>query len=503
MNEDEAVAAEVGAVVAGRYRLEHVLERGAMSLKWRARDEALGRPVAVKEVHFPADVSEEGMCEHIISETRKLVQLDHHGVVPVYDVRAERGRCFIVMQLIDGRSLAEEIDFFGPLPPVQVAAIGLQLLDVLAAAHRVGLVHRSLDPSNVLLAADDRVLLTDFGITVDHEARKLTSTYQMAVAPVYWSPEQLQGEAGGPPADIWSLGATLYAALETQPPFAARTAAGTVAAVLNDDVVPPLVSGPLREALLGMMRKAPGARLQPATIHSLLHETAHVRAETPALSTHASALVPASVMAPAFTWAAAEERGTRSPWLSRALLIAASVLVVLVAVVIVAYPFGAGTPSADPEPPGSPSGTGVTELSVPSPFESQALFEFNRDLVQPSDCRTAAAGEFPVLEKLPDLETLFCEASGREVRLFRKESADELPAERQLYINGAIDGSVRRLPRAPSGPPGLFDGRHFTFSHASDLKARVYWDSVSCSCGGVIVGRDDDVRATVNFWLDR
>ena len=281
-----------------------------MGQVWEARDELLARTVAIKEVRFPPDVPEEEraqMGERTMREARLTARLSHRGIVTIYDVVSVEGRPWIVMELVRAPSLADRIDAEGPLPQRAVAKIGLQLLDALAVAHREGIVHRDVKPSNVLLA-DDRVVLTDFGIATSESDATLTSTGLLIGSPTYMSPERLRGEGIGPAADMWSVGATLYAALEAGPPFRATTTMGTITAVLVDDPRPPRATGALRAAVLGMLEKNVESRLTCSEAADLLREaaedligTAAVSPDTPVSPIHAP-----PVMAPVVTWERSE-----------------------------------------------------------------------------------------------------------------------------------------------------------------------------------------------------
>jgi serine/threonine protein kinase len=209
------------------------------------------------------------------------------------------------MELVRAPSLARHVDEHGPLPPTQVAEIGLQLLDALAVAHDEGIVHRDVKPSNVLLAPH-RVVLTDFGIATSESDTTLTSTGLLIGSPTYMSPERLRGEGIGPPADIWSLGATLYAALEGQPPFRATTTMGTITAVLVDSPAPLHIAGQLGEAVLGMLDKDVATRLTGDQAAELLRASLEP-GDSPVAVPQASAVeteagVQAPVMAPVVTW---------------------------------------------------------------------------------------------------------------------------------------------------------------------------------------------------------
>ncbi len=247
-----------------------------MGQVWRAHDITLDRAVAVKEILFPSGVAEEernDLRARMMREARLTARLSHPGIATTFDVVLHDDRPFIVMELVDAVSLSEEIKRLGPLAPGRVAVIGVNLLDALETAHRQGIIHRDVKPSNVLLSPDSRVILTDFGIATSDTDPALTATGLLVGSPTYMSPERLRGETTGPPADIWSLGATLYSAVEGAPPFRADTTMGTITSVLTDEVPVPTVSGPLRDVLLGMLHKDPRMRFSSAQVRSGLEAT--------------------------------------------------------------------------------------------------------------------------------------------------------------------------------------------------------------------------------------
>ena len=248
------------SLLAGRYRLAYVLGSGGMGRVWRAYDETLHRPVAVKEVHLADDLSareREALSERTMREARLTAQLNHPGVVATYDAVVEHERPFIVMELVAATNLADRVAEDGPLPAHEVGRVGSRLVEALAAAHRQGIAHRDVKPSNVLLADDGRVLLGDFGIATRDSDPSLTATGLLVGSPAYMAPERLRSERAGFAADVWSLGATLYTALEGGPPFRAETTIGTITAIMTDEIVPPRVEGPLADAVLGMLVKDP------------------------------------------------------------------------------------------------------------------------------------------------------------------------------------------------------------------------------------------------------
>ena len=262
-------------LLADRYRLESILGRGGMGQVWRGFDEVLRRAVAVKEVRFPAGIAaseRDALCARMLREARLTARLNHPNVTTTYDVVEHNGQPYIVMELVEATSLSDEIEQNGPLTPQRTAEIGLELLKALAAAHRLGIVHRDVKPSNVLLANDGRVVLTDFGIATSETDPSLTSTGLVIGSPTYMSPERLRGERTGAPADIWSLGATLYSAVQGLPPFSAPTTMGMITAVLTNDVPPPKGPAPLQSALLGMLEKDPDRRLEGEQVRGLLRQ---------------------------------------------------------------------------------------------------------------------------------------------------------------------------------------------------------------------------------------
>jgi eukaryotic-like serine/threonine-protein kinase len=270
------------APLAGRYRLDTVLGDGGMGRVWEGYDETLGRPVAVKEVRFPRDITEQeqhSLSERTMREARLTAQLNHPAVVTTYDAVVEDDRPFIVMELVPSVSLAEHLTRNGPLAPDQAAEIALPVLDALATAHSHGIVHRDVKPSNVLLADDGRVMLSDFGIATHESDPSLTTTGILVGSPAFMSPERLRGERSGPPADVWSLGATLYTALEGHPPFRAETTMGTITKIVSDDVPPPRAGGAVADAALGMLVKDPARRLRLDQVRTLLLRETEVPAE--------------------------------------------------------------------------------------------------------------------------------------------------------------------------------------------------------------------------------
>ena len=271
-----AEAQREGRRIASRYHLLEPIGRGGMGIVWRAHDELLDREVAVKEVRY-ADMlgedNQEDFNRRTKREARAAGRLTHPNVVVVHDVVEEDGRPWIVMQLVESRSLGKVLRQDGPLPPERVAEIGLQVLEALRAAHAQGVLHRDVKPENVLLADDGRVVLTDFGIATLEAETALTMT-GIAGTPAFIPPERIKGGSAQRESDLWSLGATLYAAVEGRPPHDRGGALPTMHAVLNDEPEPPVHAGRLAPVLEGLLRKDPDLRMSYEEAAPLLREVA-------------------------------------------------------------------------------------------------------------------------------------------------------------------------------------------------------------------------------------
>ncbi|MFD9130006.1 serine/threonine-protein kinase [Kitasatospora sp. NPDC059571] len=263
----------IGRLLAGRYRLSDVLGRGGMGTVWRAEDEMLGRVVAVKELRMHGGVDEEEKHRLIVRtlrEAKATARIRHRAAVTVFDVVEEDERPWIVMELVESRSLADVIAEEGPLAPARAAAIALDVLGVLDAAHALGILHRDVKPSNVLIGDDGRVVLTDFGIASVEGDTSVTSTGMLVGAPSYISPERARGRKPGPPADLWSLGGTLYSMVEGRPPYDRGSALATLTAVMTEDLPEPANAGPLRPVIERLLEKDPELRLDASTTRSML-----------------------------------------------------------------------------------------------------------------------------------------------------------------------------------------------------------------------------------------
>ncbi|MEV0637107.1 protein kinase [Streptomyces sp. NPDC050619] len=251
-------------LISGRYRLLSPLGEGGMGTVWRARDEVLHREVAVKEVRAPAGLPTpevERLYARLEREAWAAARVANRNVVTVYDVATDGGRPWIVMELVRGVSLADQLEAEGPMPPQRAAHIGAEVLSALRAAHAAGVLHRDVKPANVLMSNDGRVVLTDFGIATVEGSSALTMTGEVIGSPEFLAPERALGRTPGPESDLWSLGVLLYAAVEGSSPFRHSTPLSTLRAIVDEELPPPHRAGPLTPVIEGLLRKDPAERL--------------------------------------------------------------------------------------------------------------------------------------------------------------------------------------------------------------------------------------------------
>ena len=236
-------APEPERLIAGRYQLRSVIGRGGMGAVWRAHDELLNRDVAVKEIIWPPQLNpgdRETARRRAVREAQLAARLRHPNVVSVYDIVEEGDRTAIVMELVPYPSLRDILAEDGPLSPAQAARVGLGVLAALQAAHEAGVVHRDVKPANILLGPGDRVVLTDFGIAKAVDSSALTMSGVLIGSPSYLAPERAKGESSDAAADLWALGASLYAAVEGRPPFDREGGVlVSMTAVVTDEPDPP------------------------------------------------------------------------------------------------------------------------------------------------------------------------------------------------------------------------------------------------------------------------
>ncbi|MCD0443787.1 serine/threonine protein kinase [Glycomyces sp. A-F 0318] len=262
-----------GDLVADRYQLVDLVGKGGNGSVWRAHDMVLRREVALKEVFLPPDLPPAERAQ-LIDRSRREAQiaagLSHPSVIRVFDVVEHLGLPWIVMELLQARSLAEILTQDGPLPPRVVAKIGLALVGALQAAHDAGIIHRDVKPGNVLISTDGRCVLSDFGAAQMHQMSGGTTPGKVLGSAHYIAPERAVGHPAAPASDVFSLGVTLYAAVEGRPPFDRGDAVSTMRAVVQEPPESPRHAGPLTPLLGGMLAKDPQQRAPLAQVREEL-----------------------------------------------------------------------------------------------------------------------------------------------------------------------------------------------------------------------------------------
>ncbi|WP_306368372.1 serine/threonine-protein kinase [Nocardiopsis sp. CC223A] len=267
--------ADSGRLLANRYRLDEVIGAGGMGRVWKGSDTLLDRPVAVKELTTPPNLPAhevEVLRTRMLREARSAAQLSHPSIITVFDVAEEDGRPWIVMQLVSGSSLGDVIREGGVLPVARVADIGEQMAAGLSEAHASGIVHRDVKPGNVLIDDKGRAVLTDFGIAHLDGSTHLTSTGLLIGSPSYLAPEIAHGHSATPASDVWSLGITLFQALEGTLPFDRPTPVATLTAIVTQELPAPVNAGPLAPLLRELCAKKPEERPDIDTVRARLRE---------------------------------------------------------------------------------------------------------------------------------------------------------------------------------------------------------------------------------------
>jgi serine/threonine protein kinase len=289
-----------------------------MGVLWAAHDQTLGRDVAIKEVGLRTDLSPAQtprLRERALREARAAARVTHPCAVTVYDIVEADGRPWIVMELLSPRTLADVLAEDGTLAPAAVARLGLDLLDALTAAHAAGVVHRDVKPGNVVFA-DGRAVLVDFGIATVGDDPTVTAAGILLGSPAFMAPERARGEEPTPASDLWSLGATLFSAVEGQPPFRRDGHLPTLAAVLTQDAPPAVHAGPLRPVLAALLAREPADRPTAEQAHALLVAAARdvpIEPEPGASVSVATMAMPALVFYPAVTDTVEAPPPTSSP----------------------------------------------------------------------------------------------------------------------------------------------------------------------------------------------
>ncbi|WP_394438280.1 serine/threonine-protein kinase [Streptomyces sp. SGAir0957] len=295
-----------GQLLAGRYRLGESIGRGGMGRVWSAHDEVLHRKVAVKELTAAQWVSEADravLLARTQTEARAAARINHPAVVTVHDVLEHDDRPWIVMELVEGPSLADAVKEHGRIVPAEAARIGLWTLRALRAAHRAGVLHRDVKPGNVLLAKDGRVKLTDFGIAQVEGDSTITRTGEIVGSVDYLAPERVSGSEPGPASDLWGLGATLYTAVQGVSPFRRTSPISTMQAVIEEEPEVPGHAGAMGPVISALLRKDPAARPTADEAELMLAEAAEGRSAGAAQAyvptrVHTQTHIPAPAPAP-------------------------------------------------------------------------------------------------------------------------------------------------------------------------------------------------------------
>ncbi|MFI9009645.1 serine/threonine-protein kinase [Actinosynnema sp. NPDC053489] len=264
-------------VIAGRYTLLAELGRGGMGVVWRAQDNVIGRQVAIKELHLPDGIAPEErrvLEERVLREARTAGRLNDPAVVTVFDVVAEHGMTYIVMELVEAATLSSLISAHGPMPQDRVVSMAIQALSALDSAHQAGIVHRDVKPGNLMVTPNGRVKLTDFGIAQAVDDPRLTTSGSLIGSPAYMSPERIHGNEATPASDLWALGATLCYAVEGANPYERSTTASTLHAIMTEMPRLTRAHGALGAVITGLMMPDPNARLTGPQARAMLERAA-------------------------------------------------------------------------------------------------------------------------------------------------------------------------------------------------------------------------------------
>ncbi|WP_433265668.1 serine/threonine-protein kinase [Actinosynnema sp. CS-041913] len=359
--------------LGGRYRLGERIGAGAMGIVWRAHDPVLDREVAVKQLRWPdlAPAEAEVAKARAMREARNAARLHHPHAITVFDVVVQDDRPWLVMEYLSARSLSELLAEQGPLSPAEAARICGHVAQALAAAHAAGIAHRDVKPSNVLIGHDGAVKLTDFGISRATGDGTLTESGMITGTPAYLAPEVARGEVPGRAADVFSLGATLYAATEGRSPYGTSdNSLALIYRAANGEIEPPTRAGPLTAVLTRLLAVDPAQRPTAADTARLLANP-HPQPNRPA-NPHPNR--PAD--------------RPRPGWLAPA--VAAAILLVVVGTITavslnspsagVSGPTSTSTPTSTPTsaPTSAPTSTPVQPGEYPDEYTEEQVGEFVR-----------------------------------------------------------------------------------------------------------------------------
>jgi eukaryotic-like serine/threonine-protein kinase len=367
-------------LVADRYQLRDQLGLGGMGRVWLARDEMLDRDVAIKEVAPPPRLSPEEavLLRNLINrEARAAARINHPNVVKIFDVLQTENWPWLIMEYVPSMSLQKVVQHNGPLPPVEVAKIGLAVLEGLTAAHDSGVLHRDVKPDNVLLADDGRVMLTDFGLASLDTDGNATHSSTLGT-PQYVAPERARHGTSSREADLWSLGATLYAAVEGRTPYGRESVLETLSALAMDPPDPMRLAGPLEPVIAGLLQRDPARRTHPVHLAIQLQAVIEggaaplrflpAQAAPPRLPVASSPGLAASPRLRAISTPAVPPEHPH--WRGRLVLASAGALtlVAVVGLAVMANKFG-----GSPQVPGTPSAARSALVCENTPTEAAAI----------------------------------------------------------------------------------------------------------------------------------
>lgn len=383
-------------IVDGRFELESRLGGGGMGTVWRAQDLLLHRYVAVKEVRPPdIDLAEydpaaaEMLRQRVLREARALARVEHPNVVTIHHIvdGGEGTYPWLVMELVQGGSLADRLAR-GPMAPAEAARLGRGVLDALNAAHEAGVQHRDVKPANVLLRTDGRPVLTDFGIAAIRDATALTATGSIIGTPDYMAPERVSGHSGGPSADLWSLAMMLYVAVEGYHPLQRGTTLATLAAVLQEDVPPPVRAGSLTPVLSCVLVRDPEARPDAGTVGRMLDVAAAQPEDRRPETTSYRIAPPAPPSLPPTDGMQVTGSRRRPPKRNRGVTVASSVVGVVLIGTLAWKVLPGGNENNGST--GSAGATGQTQQTTPTVSASESNTAVKtQDMLTPSGIRTA------------------------------------------------------------------------------------------------------------------
>lgn len=501
-------------VIAGRYRLEARIGRGGMGVVWRATDQLLGRQVAVKEIPLDETLSAEDarlQRERTLREAGAVARLNHPHIMVVHDVVEQDERPYIVMELIDGGSLADRISADGPVDAAEAARIGADLLSALRAAHAAGVLHRDIKPANVLVeSGTGRVVLTDFGIAQVAGATTLTETGSFVGSPEYTAPERMSGVRTGPEADLWSLGALLCTALSGESPFRRDSLGGILHAVVIDEIRPPAQAAPLLPVVRGLLERDPERRLDAVEAERMLRafrdtgrtppRRAPERAYTPTQRDVPLRRSAAGRLLPPRRSPAPEPSGGGGPVAparSRRGVLTAALLVAVMAgagasaaVLLSDRGEGGGRTDAGSSAPGTPA-SGTTATAGPAPGATRPSASSATRPSAPVATLPSAPSGYRVAEdpagfalavpegftRQPQGERVFYLSAGETFRIGVKVT-DPQPG-------GPLGVMRRAAAKGPEANPGYRDGRVTSVTHRGHPAAlwEFTWDGFSAAEG--------------------